>query len=204
MRIIITEEQHRVILKENFKTDVIGKVESFKQYTTEILNDLKNSMNFNFRFGVTYGAGVGVVLNHVIQHLNENYSGLSESDIKMLALTAIMVVFFETKDTIKMEKEVEDKGLGSELAAAVSFTDSLKTKFSRILKAVGSSFWRGTDIIGYAFLLPILGEFTKFLNSYNVSDVDFETIAQSLSEATGIIISGHILKRMFNSFSKKI
>lgn len=204
MRIIITEEQHRVILKENFKTDVIGKVESFKQYTTEILNDLKNSMNFNFRFGVTYGAGVGVVLNHVIQHLNENYSGLSESDIKMLALTAIMVVFFETKDTIKMEKEVEDKGLGSELAAAVSFTDRLKTKFSRILKAVGSSFWRGTDIIGYAFLLPILGEFTKFLNSYNVSDVDFETIAQSLSEATGIIISGHILKRMFNSFSKKI
>ena len=203
MEIIITEEQQRIILKENFKSDVIKKVELFKQYTVDVVNDLKNSMNFNFRFGVTYGAGIGVVLNHVIEHLHENYSGLSDTDIKMLALTAIMVVFFETKDILKMENEVEEKGLQNELIDAVSFTESLKTKFSKILKAVGSSFWWGTDIIGYAFLLPILGEFAKFLQSYNVSDIDFDTIAKSLSEATGIIVGGHVLKRMFNSLSEK-
>ena len=132
MEIIITEAQHRVILKENFKSDVIKKVESFKQYTSDVLNDLKNSMNFNFRFGVTYGAGIGVVLNHIIEHLHENYSGLSDTDIKMLAITAIMVVFFESKDTLKMENEVESKGLQNELVDAVSFTETLKTKFSKI------------------------------------------------------------------------
>ena len=133
MEIIITEEQQRIILKENFKSDVIRKVESFKQYTVDVVNDLKNSMNFNFRFGVTYGAGIGVVLNHVIEHLHENYSGLSDTDIKMLALTAIMVVFFETKDVLKMENEVEEKGLQNELIEAVSFTESLKTKFSKFI-----------------------------------------------------------------------
>ena len=188
MEIIITEEQQRIILKENFKSDVIRKVESFKQYTVDVVNDLKNSMNFNFRFGATYGAGIGVVLNHVIEHLHENYSGLSDTDVKMLALTAIMVVYFETKDVLKMENEVEEKGLQNELIEAVSFTES---------------FWRGTAIVGYAFLLPILGEFTKFLQSYNVSDIDFDTIAKSLSEATGIIVGGHVLKRMFNSLSEK-
>jgi hypothetical protein len=203
MEIIITEEQQRIILKENFKSDVIRKVESFKKYTSDIIGDLKNTMNFNFRFGVTYGAGIGVVLNHVIEHMHGKYSGLSDTDIKMLAVTAIMVVFFESKDLIKMENEVEKKGLDSELVEAVHFTETLKTKFSRILKAVGSSFWRGTDIVGYAFLLPILGEFTKFLQSYNVSDMDFDTIAQSLSEATGIIVGGHVLKRMFNSLAEK-
>ena len=50
MEIIITEEQQRIILKENFKSDVIKKVELFKQYTVDVVNDLKNSMNFNFRF----------------------------------------------------------------------------------------------------------------------------------------------------------
>jgi hypothetical protein len=203
MEIIITEEQQRIILKENFKSDVINKVELFKKYTSDIIDDLKNTMNFNFRFGVTYGAGIGVVLNHVIEHMHEKYSGLSDTDIKMLAVTAIMVVFFESKDLIKMESEVEKKGLDIELVEAVHFTETLKTKFSRILKAVGSSFWRGTDIVGYAFLLPILGEFTKFLQSYNVSDMDFDTIAKSLSEATGIIVGGHVLKRMFNSLSEK-
>ncbi len=203
MEIVITEEQQRIILKENFKSDVISKVESFKKYTSDIVNDLKTSMNFNFRFGVTYGAGIGVMLNHVIEHMHEKYSGLSDTDIKMLAITAIMVVFFESKDLIKMENEVEKKGLDNELVEAVHFTESLKTKFSKILKAVGSSFLRSADIVGYAFLLPILGEFTKFLQSNNVSDIDFNTIAKSLSEATGIIIGGHVLKRMFNSLSEK-
>jgi hypothetical protein len=143
------------------------------------------------------------MLNHIIEHMHEKYSGLSDTDIKMLAITAIMVVFFESKDLIKMENEVEKKGLDNELVEAVHFTESLKTKFSKILKAVGSSFLRSADIVGYAFLLPILGEFTKFLQSNNVSDIDFNTIAKSLSEATGIIIGGHVLKRMFNSLSEK-
>lgn len=203
MKVIISEEQQRIILKENFKSDVIEKVESFKKYTQDVLNDLKQSLGFNFRFGVTYGAGIGVVLNHVVEHLQGNFSGLSDTDIKMLALTAIMIVFFETKDTIEMETKVEKKGLQNELSDAVVFTDTLKTKFSRILKAVGSSFWRGTDIIGYAFLLPILGEFSKFLQSGNMSDIDLQKIAISLSESTGIIISGLVLKKIFNSLSEK-
>lgn len=203
MKVIISEEQQRTILKENFKSDVIEKVESFKKYTQDVLNDLKQSLGFNFRFGVTYGAGIGVVLNHVVEHLQGNFSGLSDADIKMLALTAIMIVFFETKDTIEMETKVEKKGLQNELSDAVVFTDTLKTKFSRILKAVGSSFWRGTDIIGYAFLLPILGEFSKFLQSGNMSDLDLQKIAISLSESTGIIISGLVLKKIFNSLSEK-
>lgn len=203
MKVIISEEQRRIILKENFKSDVIEKVESFKKYTQDVLNDLKQSLGFNFRFGVTYGAGIGVVLNHVVEHLQGNFPGLSDTDIKMLALTAIMIVFFETKDTIEMETKVEKKGLQNELSDAVVFTDTLKTKFSRILKAVGSSFWRGTDIIGYAFLLPILGEFSKFLQSGNMSDIDLQKIAISLSESTGIIISGLVLKKIFNSLSEK-
>lgn len=203
MKVIISEEQQRIILKENFKSDVIEKVESFKKYTQDVLNDLKQSLGFNFRFGVTYGAGIGVVLNHVVEHLQGNFSGLSDTDIKMLALTAIMIVFFETKDTIEMETKVEKKGLQNELSDAVVFTDTLKTKFSRILKAVGSSFWRGTDIIGYAFLLPILGEFSKFLQSGNMADIDLQKIAISLSESTGIIISGLVLKKIFNSLSEK-
>ena len=42
--------------------------------------------------------------------MHEQYSGLSDTDIKMLAITAIMVVFFESKDLIKMEKLDEVSG----------------------------------------------------------------------------------------------
>ena len=112
MEIIITEEQQRIILKENFKSDVIRKVESFKKYTSDIIGDLKNSMNFNFRFGVTYGAGIGVVLNHVIEHMikipffggyKTGYSAHNLELVISLANFPIFIVNTSTFDKITPE-----------------------------------------------------------------------------------------------------
>ena len=44
MEIIITEEQRRVILKENFKSDVIKKVELFKRF------NFSNNIRFEIFF----------------------------------------------------------------------------------------------------------------------------------------------------------
>jgi hypothetical protein len=202
MRIVIREEQYKILLEENFKSNIIKKLESLKNFTFDVVNDLKNSFNFNIKFGLTYGAGIGVVLSHITDFLHNRYTSLSEDEIKMLAIAAIMVVFFETKDVLKLEEKIESEGLSNEFADATTFADKLKTRFSKIIKSLGTSIWRGSDIIGYAFLLPILGELTKFLHTYDVTDIDFESIAKSISIATGIIVSGHILKKMFDNVSK--
>jgi hypothetical protein len=202
MKIVIREEQYKLLLEENFRNSLITKLENLKQFTFDVLKDLKTSFNFNIKFGLTYGAGIGVVLSHVTDYLHEKYTTLNEDEIKMLCIAAIMVVFFETKDVLKIENKIEDSGLTNELIDAVSFTEKLKTRFSRILKSLGASIWRGSDIIGYAFLLPILGELGKFLHTYDISQIDFETIGKSITNATGIIVSGHILKKMFDKVSK--
>ena len=202
MKIVIREEQYRLLLEENFKTSLIKKLESLKQFTFDIIYDLKDSFNFNIKFGLTYGAGIGVVLSHITDYLHGKYSSLNEDEIKMLAIAAIMVVFFETKDVLKAEEKIENSGLTNEFADTVLFTENIKSRFSKILKSLGASIWRGSDIIGYAFLLPILAELTKFLHTYDISQIDFESIAKSISIATGIIISGHVLKKMFDKVSK--
>lgn len=202
MKIVIREEQYRLLLEENFKSSLVKKLENFKQFTFDVIDDLKNSFNFNIKFGLTYGAGIGVVLSHITDYLHGKYSSLNEDEIKMLAITAIMVVFFETKDVLKTEEKIEKSGLTNEFADTVFFTENIKFRFSKILKSLGASIWRGSDIIGYAFLLPILAELTKFLNTYDVSQIDFESIAKSISMATGIIITGHVLKKMFDKVSK--
>ena len=201
MKIVIREEQYRLLLEENFKNSLIKKLENLKQFTFDVIDDLKNSFNFNIKFGLTYGAGIGVVLSHITDYLHGKYSSLNEDEIKMLAIAAIMVVFFETKDVLKAEEKIEKSGLTNEFVDTISFTENIKTRFSKILKSLGASIWRGSDIIGYAFLLPILAELTKFLHTYDVSQIDFESIAKSISIATGIIISGHVLKKMFDKVS---
>jgi len=205
MKIVISEEQYRLLMEENFKNNLISKLESFKKFTTDVLNDLKKSFNFNIKFGLTYGAGIGVLLSHVNEFLSGKYPQLTDSEIKMLAMTAIMIVFFETKDVIKNEKlqnKVDDLGLGNELAETVNHVGTLRQKIEIILKSLDASIWRATDIVGYTFLLPILNEMSKYMSTWDISSVDWSTLAKSISIATGIILSGHVLKKMFEKLSK--
>lgn len=192
-------------MEENFKNNLISKLESFKNFTKEVLDDLKKSFNFNIKFGLTYGAGIGVLLSHVNEFLSGKYPQLTDSEIKMLAVTAIMIVFFETKDVIKNEKlqnKIDDLSLTNELANVVNYVGGLKQKITIILKSLDASIFRATDIVGYTFLLPILTEMSKFMNNWDISSVDFNSIAKSIAIATGIILSGHSLKKMFERLSK--
>jgi hypothetical protein len=205
MKIVISEEQYRLLMEENFKNNLISKLESFKKFTTDVLNDLKRSFNFNIKFGLTYGAGIGVLLSHVNEFLSGKYPQLTDSEIKMLAMTAIMIVFFETKDIVKNEKlqnKVDDLGLTNELAETVNHVGGLRKKIEVILKSLDASIWRATDIVGYTFLLPILNEMSKYMSTWDISNVDWSTLAKSISIATGIILSGHVLKKMFEKLSK--
>jgi hypothetical protein len=205
MKIVISEEQYRLLMEENFKNNLISKLESFKKFTTDVLNDLKRSFNFNIKFGLTYGAGIGVLLSHVNEFLLGKYPQLTDSEIKMLAMTAIMIVFFETKDIVKNEKlqnKVDDLGLTNELAETVNHVGGLRKKIEVILKSLDASIWRATDIVGYTFLLPILNEMSKYMSTWDISNVDWSTLAKSISIATGIILSGHVLKKMFEKLSK--
>jgi predicted PurR-regulated permease PerM len=205
MKIVISEEQYRLLIEENFKNNLISKIESFKNFTTEVLNDLKQSFNFNIKFGLTYGAGIGVLLSHVNEFLSGKYPQFTDSEINMLAMTAIMIVFFETKDVIKNEKlqnKIDDLGLSNELAQTVNHVGSLKKKIEVVLKSLDSSIWRATDIIGYTFLLPILNEMSKYMSSWDSSSIDWDMLSKSISISTGIILTGHILKKMFDKLSK--
>jgi hypothetical protein len=205
MKIIISEEQYRLLMEENFKNSLISKLESFKNFTKEVLDDLKKTFNFNIKFGLTYGAGIGVLLSHVNEFLSGKFPQLTDSEIKMLAVTAIMIVFFETKDVIRNEKlqnKIEDLGLTNELANTINHVGGLKEKISIILKSLDSSIFRAVDIIGYTFLLPILNEMSKFMDTSEISSIDFNSIAKSIAIATGVILSGHSLKKMFEKLSK--
>lgn len=205
MKIIISEEQYRLLMEENFRNNLIAKLESFKNFTKEVLEDLRKSFNFNIKFGLTYGAGIGVLLSHVNEFLSGKYPQLTDSEIKMLAVTAIMIVFYETKDVIKNEKlqnKIDDLGLTNELADTINHVGKLRDKIAIILKSLDASIFRATDIVGYTFLLPILTEMSKFMNSWDISSVDFNSMAKSIAIATGIILSGHSLKKMFEKLSK--
>lgn len=195
MRIVITEEQYRQILNEGIGEKISLKLEKYKKNFNKIISDLKNSYNFHVRFGLTYGAGIGAILPSIIDYLNKKNPNLSDSQIEMIAVSAVMIIFFEGKQISQIKEKIESDNLESELSDAVNFTDSLYSKFRKLLVILGVSLYRAGDVVSYAFLLPLLTELYKLIN-LDVGSIDFELISKSILIATGIMISGNSIKKM--------
>jgi len=103
MKFIITEEQYKQILNEGITDTITKKIEKFKEFFQKIIDDLKTSYNFHIKFGLTYGAGIGAIIQPITDYLNSRYPNLETSQIEMLAVASIMIVFFEGKEIEKVE-----------------------------------------------------------------------------------------------------
>ena len=126
------------------------------EFSAKVVRDASTQLKFDFRFLVTYGAGIGAILQSVFEYLDGNFNGLTDTQIAGLAVMAVGIVFFEDKDLKKQISKLSEMGLDSELTQAVSFTDKLKSKFTHLLKLLGMSIHRLSNIVSYSFLIPIL------------------------------------------------
>jgi len=198
MKITITEEQYKLILEESFVDKVKEKLEQFKNLTEKVISDLKQSYNFHIKFGLTYGAGIGAVIGPITNFLNGRYPEIDSHQINMLAVAAIMIVFFENKEINKIEQKISEQNLENELAEAVNFTSFFSRKFSKFFNLLGATIHRASDIVSYAFLLPLLTEMYKLMSS-GLGSLDYELISKSILYATGIMISSNLLKRMIDN-----
>lgn len=201
MKFIITEEQYRQILNEGISETIVKKIEKFKEFFNKVISDLKTSYNFHIKFGLTYGAGIGAIIQPITDYLNSRYPNLETSQIEMLAVASIMIVFFEGKEIEKIEKKVTQDGLENELADGVGYAEVLSRKFKKVINVLGMSIYRMSDIVAYAFLLPLLSEIYKFMDK-GVEAMDFDLISKSIMISTGIMIGGNLIKRMVEKLNK--
>ena len=201
MKFIITEEQYKQILNEGITDTITKKIEKFKEFFQKIIDDLKTSYNFHIKFGLTYGAGIGAIIQPITDYLNSRYPNLETSQIEMLAVASIMIVFFEGKEIEKIEKKVTEENLENELADGVGYAEVLSVKFKKVMNVLGMSVYRLSDIVAYAFLLPLLSEIYKFMDK-GVEAMDFDLISKSIMISTGIMIGGNLIKRMVEKLNK--
>lgn len=201
MKFIITEEQYKQILNESIQENISKKIEKFKEFFQKIIDDLKKSYNFHIKFGLTYGAGIGAIIQPITDYLNSRYPNLETSQIEMLAVASIMVVFFEGKEIEKVEQKISEENLENELADGVGYTEVLSRKFKKVINVLGMSIYRMSDIVAYAFLLPLLTEIYKFMDK-GIDAMDFDMISKSIMVSTGIMIGGNLIKRMVERLNK--
>jgi len=87
-------------------------------------------------------------------------------------------------------------GLSSELNQAISYTEKLKNKFSYLLKLLGMSIHRTSNIVSYSFLIPILSIVIDLVTKHGVDSTQFSTFVEALLTSGLIAVEGVALRDM--------
>ena len=194
MKVILTESQYRKVLKENFDQRIGNSLSKMHAFSERVVKDASTQLKFDFRFLVTYGAGIGAILQSVFDYLQGNFNGLDDTQIAGLTVMAVGVVFYENKDLRDPNNIINSLGLTDQLNKAISFTDKLKLKFSHLLKLLGMSIHRVSNIVSYSFLIPILSIVIEIVTKHGVESTQFQTLLESLLTSGLIAVEGVALR----------
>ena len=186
MKVILTENQYKKLLMESFKSTVSNVLSSVSEFTFRVIKDATQQLKFDFRFLLTYGAGIGAILKSVYEYLEGNFIGLSTNEIAGLTVMAVAVVFYENKDLKKLINKVDS----SKLSNAISYTDNLKNKFTHLLKVLGLSIHRTSNIISYSFLVSVLSILIEVVTKHGINSTQFDMLVEALSTSVAVAIPG--------------
>jgi hypothetical protein len=194
MKVLLTEQQYRRVLKEGYNEKIGSSLMKLHDFSKKVVSDATYQLKFDFRFLVSYGAGIGAILQSVFEYLDGNFNGLDDTQISGLAVMAVGVVFFENKDLKSALNKINEMGLTDELDQAVVYTDKLKSKFSYLLKLLGMSIHRVSNIVSYSFLIPILSIVIDIVTKHGVDSTQFQMLIESLLTSGLIAVEGVALR----------
>ena len=99
MKIIITENQRRMILTESVGEEMGEIVKNSEAKVEKLVTEAKSQMGLNLQFLLTWGAGIGGVIGPVESFVRGEFNGLSEENILLIIVSVISIHFFDKHTT---------------------------------------------------------------------------------------------------------
>ena len=204
MKYIIKESQKRIILEAI--NDRIKEVqEDGIELTKKIVEDTKTHVSINLKMMFTWGAAIGGFMGPIMQWLNGQVPELTEKDSSLIAAGIASVIFFQERSFTKsIIKKIKEDGLGEPFKLGAIKANQLKTVLAGFLKSLNLSAFSVTNMLSYAFLVPIIPMIYDAVSEGIWDMKDTEMLVKSLSAFGLITISGNFLKRLMDLIVDRI
>jgi hypothetical protein len=205
MKYIIKESQKQIIL-EAINDRIKGVQEDGVELTKKIVEDTKSHASINLKMMLTWGAAIGGFMGPIMQWLNGQVPELTEKDSSLIAAGIASVIFFQERSFINKSiiKKIKEDGLEEPFKLGAIKANQLKTVLAGFLKSLNLSAFTVTNMLSYAFLVPIIPMIYDAV-SEGVWDMrDTEMLVKSLSAFGLITISGNFLKRLMDLIVDRI
>jgi hypothetical protein len=205
MKYLIKESQKKIIL-ESINDRIKEVQEDGVELTKKIIEDTKSHASINLKMMLTWGASIGGFMGPVMQWLNGQVPELTEKDSSLIAAGIASVIFFQERSFINKSiiEKIKEGGLEVPFKLGAIKANQLKTVLAGFLKSLNLSAFTLTNMLSYAFLVPIIPMIYDAVSEGIWDMKDTEMLVKSLSAFGLITISGNFLKRLMELIINRI
>ena len=206
MEILISEKQR----KELIVLESISKIGSIIKDMSEIGKDSIKKANENFKFDLkilaTFSAGIGGVIVTLNEFVRGEFPTLTETNYLLITVAVAMILVTEhTENTKKLLAEITKQGLTKEFKRTLEAGSELKESFLDFMDSLNLTFSKVTQIMGYAFLIPVIDIILQLSSdnpSQSVNEIVYRLLL-SLGAHHSAIFMREIITKIINKFRNK-
>lgn len=204
MDIVITESQKNRIILESKTQEIPFKIKKAKSFATKVLSDVKKQINTDLKFILTWGSSIGGIMHPLNEFINGEYPELTQLDVSLIIVGAVSIVFFNNEEVYKeVKKIVKEKGITEALRSALNKTEEFKNVFYKFLGSLNLSLHQMTNIISYAFIIPILPSLYEMISNQEFNSGQIELIIKRIISSISVALSGILVKELIEKLIKR-
>ena len=204
LRFQINEQQRKSLIVESLSNDIKKIQEESYLLVKKVLDDTKEQIGVNLSMLLTWGASIGGFMSPVMQWLQNKNPELSSVDISLISTAVICVLFTNSKeDFTKLMSEIKKRKLSNEFKSAIKKSNELKSAFLGFLSSLNISLHNLSNMLSYAFLVPILPLIYSMTLSGEISNKELDMIVRTIASVGFITFSGNYLNRLIDIIIKR-
>jgi hypothetical protein len=204
MKIIITENQKRIILTESLGEEVADVIKQNDKRVNTIISDIKGKVDVNIKFLLTWGAGIGGFIAPVEDFLRGEFPELSSMDVSLILTAIIFTYFSENEESLKnIKKKILENDLSEPFFRTLTKSEELYKTFFKFIKSLGGTLQTMINMLSYTFIIPILPLIYNMVSSGFIDNSNYEEIAKRIVGFTGLTISSVLFERLLKKLIRR-
>jgi RNAse (barnase) inhibitor barstar len=186
------------IVENEVRNNLKNELQSIYSQTKDILNDLDEIWNINLKLLTSWGAALGGIMLPVKSWIEKEYPELSYEEVILVLAGAIVGVYYDNETTINnIVRKIKSKNLFEEFKQSFKISKLLSKSLTNLLNDFGIYGNENSDMIGLAFILPLLDDLKSIVNQG-----DTKQIANEIINSGVILTSNSQLKFFLTKLSK--
>lgn len=203
MKVLITENQYKSIILESPRKKINSDINELKKFAEEVVGKFQEDTGIQFRLLFTWGAAVGGILLPLNDFIEGNGFNLTSFQTASILVAVASILFDENSRLIKqIISKIKEDGLEEIFNIVLEKGSQLKQTFLDFIESLNVTMYTMTNIMSYAFLIPILPMIWEIAN--NGGDVkDAKDIATRLLSFGLTSVTGAFLKTLISKIIKR-